>query len=1395
MKKLSIKVIFLTLFMFSFTFAQTSVELISNNDFESGMDGWVFNVDTTGGTNAIHELDTTSVISGKNSLKYTINKSVGGTPSSRICLYVENISMEEGQDYNMSFKIRSTKAYPEEWDIPFWTLYKDTTLSSYHNYGTVLVAKEDSIIQYDSTYTATFTASDAIFSIDLGYFAVSDTVTFWIDDVSLTTVVFPEDGTEADPIQISSLEDLKKLSDYPSLSDKYFVQTSDIDASPTADWIDFGTVVDSTMMGWKPIASFKGSYDGGGFAIDGLTIIRQEAYYVGLFARLSGATVKDLGLTNVDMSIIAPPSEKGHTLGGLCGQVGSSTTISGCYVTGELEANGNAGGLLGRVNGSDISITDSYSDADLYISAGQATGGFVGRLDGGSITNCYSDGTYGSDFYLQFGGGFVGKSYGGTIDQCYSLVDVKFDTVMAGAQAGGFAGKVKNTITNCYSLANIFAADTSAASARTYGFAYIIDGSNALIENCYTAGTNDAGRNGANAFGVVPTDNAVVTGCYYDSDTYGGVDGVSAIAKTTTEMKTADTFVGWDFASTWKTAENYPNLRNNSNPDLEPTYADGDMVEPNGSGTEANPYQIKSLENLSWLVQHDTTVSNAYFVQTADIDMSKTAYWDDLDDNADGDLYNDPNDKNTEGNNEGWMPIGSGDSLFTGTYDGAGYNLDGLTLNRTGTYSMAMFSNVCGATFKNVELVGVSITATAYTIGGLVGTAVVDSPLYDLNIENCSVIGGTITGSGSYQIGGLIGDISYDVNAIITDCETNVTVTTADDGKSGESVGGLIGIYKGKGTITGCNSKGLVDVSSTTVKTISGAFLGQITYSDEDRGIVISKCYSIGNIIGANVAGYSPAAGFIGLMYQGTVDQCFSTGDVDAGATQKSGGFIGYVRKTTSHITNCYSTGKVTTTELALTGTFIGHFRGGATINNCYTVGTIEGASLAEKGFIALLETAVDTSTNFFDSTVTSQAIGRGALPKTTAEMMADSIFTDAGWDFTDVWEIVDNQYPTLKHNRLPLFVMPTKMSFEVMPNALSESKISMTATIAAASGYEVEYMFECITDPGHSSAWQTSRTYVDSMLAMNTRYEYTVIARVKDGEEVNTVSDAVGAITDYINDIVYGEFKGECVMEAENADIFANGDVASYKNDIQLRWEADTTEVGSVDGYVYTPAMSGANATWDNATILRWKVYIQTPGEYYIAVRRNNKNDRRGYASYGVDDAEKQSEALGGRAAAFTWVRGDSSLGVLEKGVHNIEVRRVKDGLMIDRVMISAILDSLPVDGSIVAGPAESGDTSVTALEEFADNMAPRSYSLEQNYPNPFNPVTTIIFNLSKSGKTELSIYNVLGQKVATVVNKELTAGSHKYQFKASNLSSGIYFYKIQSNDFVQIKKMMLLK
>ncbi len=100
-----------------------------------------------------------------------------------------------------------------------------------------------------------------------------------------------------------------------------------------------------------------------------------------------------------------------------------------------------------------------------------------------------------------------------------------------------------------------------------------------------------------------------------------------------------------------------------------------------------------------------------------------------------------------------------------------------------------------------------------------------------------------------------------------------------------------------------------------------------------------------------------------------------------------------------------------------------------------------------------------------------------------------------------------------------------------------------------------------------------------------------------------------------------------------------------------------------------------------------------------------------------------------------------------------------------------------------------------VTDVRRDDNKSVPSEYTLSQNYPNPFNPTTEINFSIPAAGNVSLTVYNVLGQKVTTLVSEELSAGAYKYQFDASNLTSGIYFYKLQANNYSQVNKMMLLK
>ncbi len=124
--------------------------------------------------------------------------------------------------------------------------------------------------------------------------------------------------------------------------------------------------------------------------------------------------------------------------------------------------------------------------------------------------------------------------------------------------------------------------------------------------------------------------------------------------------------------------------------------------------------------------------------------------------------------------------------------------------------------------------------------------------------------------------------------------------------------------------------------------------------------------------------------------------------------------------------------------------------------------------------------------------------------------------------------------------------------------------------------------------------------------------------------------------------------------------------------------------------------------------------------------------------------------------------------------GNHTIAVSSAAGGVSLDYLQVIAFVP-----------------TAVLGREEL-----PQGFALLQNYPNPFNPTTNISFTLGKTSEVKLAIYNVLGQKVATLINnRKMAEGLHSVAFDAKSLSSGVYFYRLEAGDFILQKRMLLIK
>jgi len=131
---------------------------------------------------------------------------------------------------------------------------------------------------------------------------------------------------------------------------------------------------------------------------------------------------------------------------------------------------------------------------------------------------------------------------------------------------------------------------------------------------------------------------------------------------------------------------------------------------------------------------------------------------------------------------------------------------------------------------------------------------------------------------------------------------------------------------------------------------------------------------------------------------------------------------------------------------------------------------------------------------------------------------------------------------------------------------------------------------------------------------------------------------------------------------------------------------------------------------------------------------------------------------------------------------------------------LAATIVKCLAVDGTNLYAGTTAGVWR-RPLTEMITSFGPKSsevpleFSLHQNYPNPFNPSTTIKYELPQRAHVVLTVFNMLGQKVTTLLDEVIDAGYHEAQFDASDLASGVYLYRLTTGDFVQTRKMILVR
>ena len=199
--------------------------------------------------------------------------------------------------------------------------------------------------------------------------------------------------------------------------------------------------------------------------------------------------------------------------------------------------------------------------------------------------------------------------------------------------------------------------------------------------------------------------------------------------------------------------------------------------------------------------------------------------------------------------------------------------------------------------------------------------------------------------------------------------------------------------------------------------------------------------------------------------------------------------------------------------------------------------------------------------------------------------------------------------------------------------------------------------------------------------------------------------------------------------------------------------------------------------------------IFVGTSNEGVYISRDHGRNWQ--LANKGIEQQYVMSLTVDSSGAL--WVGTDSS-GVFHSTNNGTSWRRVNSGIT-DSLYITLTISA---NGYMYAasqlGSIYRSVNPVTAIDE-KENKIPTNFYLSQNYPNPFNPTTTINYSIPKTSFVSIKVYDVLGKEIAALVNEEKNVGSYDVKFYPRGLASGIYFYKMQSSDFIEIRKLVYLK
>ena len=923
-------------------------------------------------------------------------------------------------------------------------------------------------------------------------------------------------------------------------------------ASLAGDYALTGNIDLSDISNWQPIGNeankFTGSFDGNGYNISGVSSTGYQ--YAGLFGVVEDASISNIGV--LVGSISSSSSSSSPYSGGLVGYA-SSSDISNSYaiVTGDISSSSSSssssfsGGLVGRAEYSPISnsyavvggsISSSSSSSSSYRSS--YSGGLVGRAEYSPISNSYavversvSSSTSYSSYSSSYSGGLVGGIDGGTISNSYAVVEGSISSLLgyssnSNSYSGGLVGRINGgTISNSYALVEGRISSSSSSSSFSGGLVGRAINNSPISNSYYSASrkpsegafsnTHGASQTLAELRRLTASDTGWDAGIWY----FGTAANLPTLRSlpslvpaipgdvTATALSLNSISMSWDSVDKAKSYEVHnggalvttirPSVSSYTAtrllPDTQYTYRVracnlfGCSDFASASATTMI-FRISSAAELA-TIRTDSTSLARHYVLTGNIDLSHIS---------------------------SWQPIGDKANKFTGSFNGNGYNISGVS--SSGYQYAGLFGYVRNANISNVGVLVGSISSSSFpsssssssssSSGGLVGYARSSdiSNSYaiatgDISSSTSSsfsyagglvgyadnspisnsyaVVGGNISSSSSSSFsyaGGLVGNarrspISNSYAVVGGDISSS---SSSSSSSTYSSSGGLIGLVSSSEI---SNSYAVVE-GSISSRTYSGGLIGLVSSSE------ISNSYAL---VGGSISSYSSSGGLVGYananspisnsyaLVEGSIS---STGEISS-----SGGLVG-VAFFSSPISNSYAVvgGNISSTSSSgssSSGGLIGYAYENNPISQSYAVvgGSISSSGSSDSssgGLVGFVYNSPIIKSYYSASRKSSE--GEFSNTNGTSQTVAElrRLTADAtGWD-EGIWDFgTDNDLPTLRSLPYPAAILSPASPEDFTATALGLTSLSMSwGSVDKATSYEVynsSGLVTTIEDPASS--------------------------------------------------------------------------------------------------------------------------------------------------------------------------------------------------------------------------------------------------------------------------------------------------------------------------------------